>query len=210
LADLVYVVDSSGSINDKDPRNWNTTLEFLVSVTRLFTVGPSNVQVAFVLFSEFATIEWNLARYQDQASLIAAIQRVPYIGKYTNLNDALYLTRTQVFAPGQGTRQGAIKAAIILTDGVDNVPTNGTVLTLQNATACKNDGIRLIAIGVSTHVNVERLRDQIASRPAERHYHHVSDFDALTSIANELKSTVCPQRGTLATLIMCYYSAKKL
>jgi len=210
ILDLTYIVDSSGSINDKDPRNWNITLEFLVNLTRLFVVGPDNVQVAFVLFSEFARIEWNLTRYQDQASLIAAIQRVPYLGQYTNLNDALYLTRTQVYAPGQGTRQGAIRATIILTDGVDNIPTNGTELTIQNATAAKNAGIRLTAVGVSNQVNVERLRDQIASRPSNRHYYHVDDFDALMEIVTLLSPTVCG--GTLAVLIhyhSLFYTSSK-
>jgi len=193
----VYVVDSSGSINYKDARNWDITKEFLVNVTRLFTIGPDDVQVAFVLFSEVATVEWGLTRYQDQASLISAIRNVRYIGDRTNLNDGLYLTRTQVLAPGQGTRTGALKAAIILTDGVDNVPVNGTELTLQNATLAKRDNIRLTAIGVSDQVNVARLQ-QIASQPSDRHYYPVDDFRALDSIVNELAPIVCG--GTLYVL----------
>jgi len=190
FVDLVYVVDSSGSINYKDARNWDITKEFLVNVTGMFTIGPDNIQVAFVLFSTDATVEWGLTRYQDQASLVSAIQNVRYIGDETNLNDALYLTRTRVFAPGQGTRSGALKAAIILTDGEDNVPREGTSLTLQNATACKNDSIRLIAIGVSDEVEEPRLR-QIVSPPASTHYYPVNDFRALRSIVNELTPVVC-------------------
>ena len=193
----MYVVDSSGSINYKDARNWDITKEFLVNVTRLFMIGPDDVQVGFVLFSEVATVEWGLTRYQDQASLISAIRNVRYIGDRTNLNDGLYLTRTQVLAPGQGTRTGALKAAIILTDGVDNVPVNGTELTLQNATLAKRDNIRLTAIGVSDQVNVARLQ-QIASQPSDRHYYPVDDFRALDSIVNELAPIVCG--GTLYVL----------
>jgi len=188
--DLVFVVDSSGSINYKDARNWNITKEFLVNVTRLFTIGPDDVQIAFVLFSDVATVEWGLTRYRDQASLISAIQNVRYIAETTNLNDALYLTRTRIFAPGQGTRSGALKAAIILTDGEDNVPIPSTPLTLQNATACKNDNIRLIAIGVSDQVDEQRLR-QIVSPPASTHYYPVNDFRALMSIVDELTPVVC-------------------
>jgi len=194
---LVYVVDSSGSINYKDPRNWDITKEFLVDLTRLFAIGPDDVQVGFVLFSDVATVEWGLTQYQDQASLISAIRNVPYIGETTNLNDALYLTRTKVFAPGLGTRAGARKAAIILTDGEDNVPAEGTPLTLQNATAAKRDNIRLTAIGVSDQVNVARLQ-QIASQPSDRHYYPVDDFGALDSIVNDLATIVCG--GTLYVL----------
>jgi len=190
VLDLVYVVDSSGSINYKDPRNWDITLEFLVNVTRQFTIGPNAVQVAFVLFSADAAVRWGLTEYQDQASLIRAIEAVPYIGETTNLNDGLYLTRTQVFAPGQGTRSGAFKAAIILTDGEDNVPVEGTPLTLQNATACKRDGIQLIGIGVSDQVDEQRLR-QIVSPPPDTHYYAVDDFRALMNIVAQVTPVVC-------------------
>ena len=128
--------------------------------------------------------------YQDQASLIRAIEAVPYIGDKTNLNDGLYLTRTQVFAPGRGTRSGALKAAIILTDGEDDVPEEDTPLTIQNATACKRDNIQLIGIGVSDQVDEQRLR-QIVSPPSDTHYYPVDDFRALMNIAQQLTPVVC-------------------
>jgi len=184
LLDLNFVVDSSGSINFKGPRNWDITLEFVANVTSQFTIGPNNVQVAFVLFSDVATVEWDLTRYRDSTSLLNAIRTVRYIGATTNLNDALYLTRTQVFAPGRGTRPNAVKATVILTDGEDNVPVERTPLTIQNATACKRQGIRLIAIGISDEVNRARLL-QIVSSPSD--YHAVDDFDALTSVIIQLQ-----------------------
>ena len=208
FVDLAYVVDSSGSINYKDVRNWNKTKEFLVNVTSLFNIGPENVQVATVLFSNDAQVVWGLTRYRDETSLVNAIRRLPYLDNRTNLNDALYLTRTDVFAPGRGTRDGVRKAAIILTDGVDDVPTNGTELTLQNATECKNDGITLMAIGVSDQVNEPRLR-QIVSPPANTHYYPVDDFRALMSIVNELIPAVCvttpvPQPGRVLILLLLH------
>jgi len=195
--DLNFVVDSSGSIDYKGEENWNITLQFVIDVVRQFTVGPNDVQVAFVLFSDVATVEWGLTQYQNSASLINAIRRVRYIGSKTNLNDALYLTRTQVFATGRGTRPNAEKVTIILTDAEDNVPVEGTPLTLANATLCKSDGIRLIGVGVSNDVNTARLLQIVSSRTD---YHAVDDFDALTSIVEELQPRdICvptPARGT--------------
>jgi len=199
ILDLAFVVDSSGSINYKDPRNWDITREFLVNVTSLFNIGPENVQVATVLFSTDAQVVWGLTQYQDETSLVNAIRRLPYLDDRTNLNDALYLTRTDVFAQGRGTRDGALKAAIILTDGVDNVPTNGTELTLQNATECKNANILLTTIGVSNQVNEDRLR-QIASSPSSSHYFKVEDFRALQTITNELGPVVCDRTYALIGL----------
>ena len=184
LLDLNFVVDSSGSIEYKGPGNWNKALAFVVDVINKFTIGPNNVQVAFVLFSDVATVEWGLTRYTNKAELVSAVRGMRYIGATTNLNDALYLTRTEVFAPGRGTRPNAVKATVILTDGEDNVPHNGTQLTIQNATACKNAGIRLIAIGISDLVDRNRLL-QIVSSPSD--YHAVDDFDALSSVVDQLQ-----------------------
>ena len=179
-----FVVDSSGSINFKDPRNWDITLQFVANVTSQFTIGPNNVQVAFVLFSDVATVEWDLTRYRDSTSLLRAIRNVRYIGSATNINDALYLTWSQVFAANRGTRPNAVKVTIILTDGEDNIPSEGTPLTIANATLCKNQDIRLIAIGISNDVDRARLL-QIVSSPSD--YHGVDDFDALTSVIAQLQ-----------------------
>jgi len=185
VLDLNFVVDSSGSINHKSPNNWNTTLQFLANVSSSFIIGPNDVQVAFVLFSTRATVEWGLTRYRNKTSLIQAILSMRYLYAKTNLNDALYLTRTEVFAPGRGTRPGACKLTVILTDGEDNVPVAGTLFTIQNATKCKNQGIRLIAVGVTDKIDKQRLL-QIVSSPDD--IYTVDDFPDLSSITDQLAS----------------------
>jgi len=193
LLDLNFVIDSSASIKGKDPGNWNITLQYVANVVRQFTIGPNDVQVAVVLFSDVATVEWGLTRYNDSASLINAILNVRYINSTTNLNDALYLTRTQVYAPGRGTRPNAVKVTVILTDGEDDVPEPGTPLTIENATLCKSEGIKLIVIGVSNDVDRVRLL-QIVSSLTD--YHAVDDFDSLTSVYVQSKlHLICFFRG---------------
>jgi len=186
--DLNFVVDSSGSINKHDKTNWRKSLAFVADVVREFTIGPNDVQVAFVLFSLEATVEWGFTEYHDKDSLIDAILGVRYLNSWTNLNDALFLTRTKVYAPGNGAREGALRVTIILTDGEDNIPEVGTPWTLENATLCKNDSILLIAVGVTDGVDGERLK-QISST---NDYYSVDDFDALDDIVDDLKAQICP------------------
>jgi len=183
-----FIVDSSGSINHRDPGNYDKSLEFVADVVRAFDIGPDDVQVSFVLFSEEATVEWGLTDYPDKEDLVREILAMRYLGRYTNLNDALYLTRTKVYAPGAGVREGSVKATVILTDGVDNRPEEGTPLTIQNATLCKEDGIWLIAVAVTDGVDEARLHEIIAS-PLD--YYKVDDFDALTNIVESIKSKIC-------------------
>ena len=197
--DLNFVVDSSGSLSLND---WDIAKQFVVAITDQFTIGPDNVQVAFVLFSTEATVEWDLTRYRNKSNLKQAILDRDYLEDQTNLNDALYLTWTEVFAPGRGTRPGAIKVTIILTDGEDNVPVKGTPLTIQNATACKNDGIRLIAIGVSDKVNQQRM-GQIVS-DLQRDYYNVTDFSVLTSVVDQLRpEIICRTEPSIRSYLTC-------
>jgi len=188
--DLTFIVDSSGSINQNDDTNWDKSLQFVADVIREFTIGPNDVQVAFVLFGDEATVEWDFTAEQDKDKLIQDILAMRYLREYTNLNDALYLTRTKVYAPGGGVRERSVKATVILTDGIDNQPERGTPLTLQNATLCKEDDIWLIAVGVTDRVNVTRLHEIISS-PSD--YYPVDDFDALPTIVEDLKSKICPE-----------------
>ena len=212
-------MDSSGSIS---PNNWNTALQFVATVSSQFTIGPNNVQVAFVLFSDEATVKWDLRRHQDKAHLDYAIKSVRRIGSLTNLNDALYLTRTEVFAPGRGTRPRAKKVTIILTDGEDNVPLPGTPLTIQNATECKNAGIQLIAIGVSDQVTEQRLRQIVSNQHTD--YYPVTDFSALQRSAlaplllelcgisftpapvTSIKSCYTHSRRMLSKTLLCFFA----
>ena len=186
VLDLNFVVDSSGSIEYKGAGNWQKALKFVEDVINQFTIGPNDVHVALVLFSTRATVRWGLTQYRDKNALINAVRAVPYLGNHTNLHDALYLTRTQVFGPGGGARSNSIKVTVILTDGEDNIPVLGTPLTIQNATASKNAGIQLIAVGVSNEVNRARL-ESIVTPPSSLNYHGVDDFDALTSVVQQLR-----------------------
>jgi len=192
MLDLNFVVDSSWSINYKDAGNWNKVRRFVENIVTELEIGPNNVQVACVLFSREARVQWGLTTHRDKSSLITDIRTLPYLNAITNLNDALYRTWKTVFAQGNGTRPGALKVTIILTDGEDNVPEQGTPLTLQNATACKNQSIRLMVVAVSDAVNQARLRQIVSDQSqSSRNYYHVDDFNALNDIVSELTQQIC-------------------
>ena len=180
--DLTFVVDSSGSVFGTD---WKKSLEFVADVVRKFTIGPDDVQVAFVLFSTKATVEWDLTGYPNKVDLEREILGMRYLGRGTNLNDALYLTRTEVYTRRRGARDGALRAAIILTDG-----DVGTWQTIENARLCKEDGIWLMAVAVKRGVDKDRLRE-IITLPSD--FYSVYDFQAVPTIVADLKSKICPE-----------------
>jgi len=204
--DLNFVVDSSGSINYYDNTSYGKQLEFIVDVVNEFTIGPNDVQVALVLFSLEASVKWGFTEYQDKDSLIDAIRNLPYLESWTNLNDALFLTHSEVYAAGKGARADVPSVTIIITDGVDNIPEEGTPLTLQNAEQCKSDGIWLIAVGITYGVDEERLK-QITS-PAD--YYFVEDFDTLPIIVDDIWNQICgPLPGHFSSFTYSFLPAQR-
>ena len=142
--DLAFVLDASGSIGSS---NWPTIIDFCRDLVDTLTVGSAYSQVAVVIFSTSATVNFNLNSYLTKADVLAAIDRLVYTGGVTNLNAALGLLNTNVYADGNGMRAGAEKVAVIITDGVDN----GGSTTIDTATTCKDvTGIRLMAVGGTT------------------------------------------------------------
>ena len=105
-------------------------------------------------------------RYSDKASLLAAINNIPYTGGNTDTYDGLRLMRTQIFGQS-GDRSNFPNYAVVITDGqptvnVDQLP--GEIQTLQNS------GIKVYVVGVTNQVNEATLQS-ISSAP-----HQVSYF----------------------------------
>ena len=53
IADLVFVIDNSGSIRDHDPpggNNWQLIIDFVKSIIDQFTIGSQATRVAVVDF----------------------------------------------------------------------------------------------------------------------------------------------------------------
>ena len=81
-ADLVFVVDHSGSISDADvegqPSNWQIIKDFLASVVDLLVISPDETRVGMVTFGTTATLEFDLDDYSNKSQTDDAIEAVPY------------------------------------------------------------------------------------------------------------------------------------
>ncbi len=118
-------------------------------------------------------------------------------------------------AVGNGNRPDAVDIGILITDGVPTLE----VETLESEEiAVKSLGIRLVAIGITEGVN-DTLLLELVSEPPEKHYQHVSNFDALSSAINRLVMEACdladstpppPVPGMYNTLINVRWHFKRL
>ena len=72
--DLVFVIDSSGSIRDNNPSdgsydNWALMLEFMSRLVDDLDIDGGNVRVSVVKFSDIAESVFHLNDYSDKALL---------------------------------------------------------------------------------------------------------------------------------------------
>jgi len=97
-----------------------------------------------------AVLNFDLNAFTTKDALLHAIQNnIPYGGGNTNTTGALRLMRTAIFTPQGGDRIGKPDVCILITDGV---PTREVDLLPAEVAAIKNQGIKIMAIGVTNKV----------------------------------------------------------
>jgi len=181
--DLALILDASGSLNYA---GWNQLVTFCSNLIDRLNIGPNATQVAVIVFGSSAAVNFRFGAYQSGNAVKSAITNITYSGGSTNLNEALFLLWSDVYAPDRGSRPGMSRVAVIITDGEDN---ENPELTLSNATTCKNTaGVRLMAVGVTNKINEPRLRS-IAS-PGNENYYNVVGYEHLANITNALNSGI--------------------
>ena len=76
-ADVVFIVDGSGSIGSSD---FGRVKSFIKSVVDSFDISNKTVRVGFIQFSTSAAVEFNLRRYSTKQAVKNAITDILYSG----------------------------------------------------------------------------------------------------------------------------------
>ncbi|KAI0213235.1 hypothetical protein LSAT2_001785 [Lamellibrachia satsuma] len=193
-ADIVFVVDSSGSIRDANPRdrsydNWELLLNFMVTMVDKLNIGLNQVRIGVVMFSTDAESVFYMNQYTDKNSLKAAIRGISYLGGHTNTAGGIRIMHDVEFTPQNGDRPGVPNIAIVVTDGVS---TRDALSTIPEAIRARNDGIKIYSVGITSAVKEAELRD-ISSSPHEKdkNYFMAPNFQNLDRVAVAITSDAC-------------------
>ena len=84
--DLIFVLDSSGSVGSS---NFQNVRSFVSNLVSQLEIGPDNTQVGLINFGSSTRIEFHLNTHQDSSSLLQAIANILYTGGGTNIAAAL-------------------------------------------------------------------------------------------------------------------------
>ena len=157
--DLVFVLDGSGSIG---PENFGTIRSSLVRIAQSRTIGEGHTRVGVIVFSDDASIIFNLNRYDNEDSLIQGIGAIPYPDGLTYTDEALGLLRTSAVSELLGIGLATIQVAIVITDGRS---TNPTGTRTQAGLLHSNTEFQVFAVGVGNNINRNEL-NAIATEPS--------------------------------------------
>ncbi|XP_060081669.1 collagen alpha-1(XII) chain-like [Ylistrum balloti] len=180
-ADVVFILDSSGS---EGLPNFQKELQFVSNFVNNANIGPQNIQVGLVTFSDIVKNEFYLDTYHNKIDIMAKLQNVSYRGSTTHTELGLQYARLYQFSSSHGLRPNAKKIAVVLTDG----QSQSRATTLSEATLLKQQGVTVISVGIGTQVSQTEI-DGIASDT--NHVFTVATFDALHTIQSELENTAC-------------------
>jgi len=213
IVDVVFLVDSSGSIRDRNPidgrfDNWDVILEYVVSIVDALDVRQEAVRVGMVTFSLTARHEFYLNTFYDKEEMKAKIRSTPYMGAFTNTQEGLEYIKEGQFISGRGDRPSVPNVVVVITDGESNMIDGrlniqtAPAITVETATELQQSGVNIIAIGIGDTVNYREIRG-IASPPkvANEDWFQVTTYRDLNAIVEELREQIfysCDQVMMLA------------
>ena len=194
MADIVFVIDSSGSIRDANSTdgsydNWELLLNFMVTMVNKLNIALNQVRIGVVQLSTEAESVFHMNQYTDKNSLNEAIRRIPYLGGHANTADGIRVMHDVEFTPQNGDRSGIPNIAVVVVDGVS---TRDKASTIPEAIRARNDGIKIYSVGITSGVNEAELRD-ISSPPhvKDKNYFMAPNFQNLDKLAIAITSEAC-------------------
>lgn len=195
-ADIVFVVDNSGSIADTDQgsvSNWQLMLNFIIGIVQEIEISPTRNRVGMVTFGNSGKNEFFMNDYENKAALIDAINRTEYLGENTNTSGGLRVMREQQFLQSRGDRSTVENIAIVITDGKSTYDNQSTI---PEAMAARADGIQIFAVGVTASIDVEEVM-LMSSLPqlVNRNYFLTEDFQDINSVMVALIEETCQASG---------------
>lgn len=174
--DLIFVLDSSGSVGSS---NFITMKDFVTNVTANFEIGPDSTRVGVIRYASSASVVIPLGFYDNNDSLIDAVNDIAYTDGYTYTDQALALLLSE-FNNTARVNQGIPSIAVVITDGKSTQPT----LTIREAIAVNQDGITVYSFGIGYGVNTTELI-AIAGNNTENVF-HIKNFTE-SSFATQLQ-----------------------
>ncbi|XP_069108778.1 collagen alpha-3(VI) chain-like isoform X2 [Argopecten irradians] len=142
VADVLFLVDSSNSVTSD---RFETEKNFTSQVINQFTIGPDDVQIAYVTFETVVHSQFMFNTYNNSDDVIDAVMATNYTPGNTYTDEALKYAREQVFTPQNGDRRDVSDIIILMSDGEPTLPDN----TRNEADLIKANNVTIVTFAIS-------------------------------------------------------------
>nr|KAG5712505.1 hypothetical protein BaRGS_011479 [Batillaria attramentaria] len=180
--DLVFILDSSGSVSYTD---FDLMLHFAADIVDVMNVSSEVVRVADVVYSNTVQVEFDFDDYTDADDLKSRLLNTYKLDSTTNTHLALDEAAAILNDTARGARLGVKKVAVLVTDGRSNDYSS----TLASAQGLKDQGVTVFAIGVGNY-NLDEI-EAAASEPTCSHVFTLPGFTFIRSILKEIQKSTC-------------------
>ncbi|XP_028414334.1 collagen alpha-1(XII) chain-like [Dendronephthya gigantea] len=193
--DILMVVDGSGSVGEA---SFDKVKEFIQKVNTKFDIGPGKTQEALVQFGSPSDtrIEFNLGKKKTLEEVNQGVEDIKFLNSGTTATgDALSKSRDMVFNGTGNDHPDAPNVLVLFTDGKSN-DHQGVDYQVEQADMLKNEGAKIITVGMGKSVITEELRTkmrQIASTAADsgEPLMFEASYANFDSIANNITTAIC-------------------
>jgi len=186
--DLVFLVDSSGSIEQNNAQGHNRSKQFVKDVTNDLPVGDgaTDTRVAVVQFSSQLkqTTEIELTDGISKSAVEKAVVDMEFHSGGTHIGEGIKYATKFTF---KHARPGAAKMLIVIADG------NSADDTQTYADAARSQGIGLVAVGVGNGIDEKEMQNIAGSNGKVL---SVKDYGHLATILANTTEIVCDEVST--------------
>nr|DBA24890.1 TPA: hypothetical protein GDO54_012487 [Pyxicephalus adspersus] len=176
-ADIMFLVDSSGSIGKDNFLKMKTFMKTLVNKT---DVGPEKVQFGVVQFSDDSMEVLRLNKNGNKDSIWDAIDKMNYLEQTTYTGKALQFV-ADYFKEEKGARPRVKKILIIITDGVAHDDVKAPAESLRN------NRVTILSVGI---FNADKSQ-LLEMSGKEELVKYLETFDSLKEIEDKLIFDIC-------------------
>ncbi|KAM8967064.1 collagen alpha-6(VI) chain [Pelodytes ibericus] len=176
-ADVIFLVDSSGSIG---PPNYDKMKTFMKNLVNKTEIGRDKVQFAVVQFSDTTNVEFQLDQYTTMGPIMDSIDKMIYMGQHTYTGKALEFV-SEYFSQAKGARPKVRKFLILITDG------QATDAVKIPAESLRNSSVIIFSVGIFNASKDQLL--EISGKTENLFY--LESFETLKKIEDELVFGIC-------------------
>ncbi|XP_073924994.1 matrilin-2 isoform X12 [Castor canadensis] len=182
-ADLVFIIDSSRSVNTQD---YAKVKEFIMDILQFLDIGPDVTRVGLLQYGSTVKNEFSLKTFKRKSEVERAVKRMRHLSTGTMTGLAIQYALNIAFSEAEGARplrENVPRVIMIVTDGR---PQDSVAEVAEKA---RNTGILIFAIGVG-QVDLNTLK-AIGSEPHEDHVFLVANFSQIESLTSVFQNKLC-------------------